>query len=65
MEKVTDLPLGRKFLRQSKELAAIDAKLGRRNISPNRASALKGAKIVVSSALNRTVSALQFQMNSV
>lgn len=57
MEKVTDTPLGGKFLRQSAELAAIEAKL-KRPIPPNRRKALEGARVVLSGAIQRTMVAI-------
>lgn len=58
MEKVTDSPLGLKFLRQSQELTAIEAKLDRGSLPPNRVEALKGQRIVAAAALNRTMTAI-------
>ena len=55
MEKITDLPLGEKFVRQSSELTAINVKLDRGNLKPSHREALVAHRLIVSQAINRTL----------
>ena len=58
MEKVTNSPLGLKFVRQSDDLTAIDKKLRREKLSPNRRAALTGQREVVVQAISKTLAAI-------
>jgi DNA polymerase II large subunit len=55
MEKITDLPLGGKFVRQSFELTAIEAKLRRPRLTTNRREALQAHRNILASAMARTM----------
>jgi hypothetical protein len=55
MEKITSFPLGSKFVRQSAELEAIEAKLRRPGISPNHREALTAHRQILSHAIDVTV----------
>ncbi len=54
MKDITDLPLGDKFYRQSRELSAIRAKLKRPKISAGHRDALMAHERILESAMERT-----------